>query len=244
MRSGWSSFTVPTTPPDDRHDRDADEREGGHHVPKPRPAGPGAGVYAVDTRTRAVGGPANTSDVYPVSTEGVRRLRQEQVVRSPPRGEVREPAAPAVREPVVPAVPASPPRSDPAAPAGLEQPQSPDRSVGDAWEDAAVDSGFEDEDLFEEELPEGFSDQEADETVAQVGAQQSNAAVANPADTPADASNPTAEFDAHAEDAGDMSDDSQKRPHLTIQTDLANEAKDADVSNVEAVQGQTTTSSG
>ena len=58
------------------------------------------------------------------------------------------------------------------------------------------------------------------------------------------ASNPTAEVDAHAEDAGDMSDDSQKRPHLTIQTDLANEAKDADVSNVEAVQGQTTTSSG
>lgn len=116
--------------------------------------------------------------------------------------------------------------------------------MGDAWEDAAVDSGFEDEDLFEEELPEGFSDQEADETVAQVGAQRSNAAVANPADTPADASNPTAEDDAHAEDAGDMSDDSQKRPHLTIQTDLANEAKDADVSNVEAVQGQTTTSSG
>ncbi|KAL1740257.1 hypothetical protein HDZ31DRAFT_68111 [Schizophyllum fasciatum] len=48
----------------------------------------------------------------------------------------------------------------------VEPPRSPFQS-GDEWDDAAVDSGFEDDDIFEEELPEGFSDQEGDEAVVQ-----------------------------------------------------------------------------
>ncbi|TRM68990.1 hypothetical protein BD626DRAFT_562807 [Schizophyllum amplum] len=120
----------------------------------PRPAGPGTGVYDVDTRTRAVGGPANTSAAYPA--EDVRR--REEAVSSPPRAEVRE----SIVRPEPENVPTVPTKIQPRP----TSPEDPD-AFGDPWDDAAVDSGFEDVDVFDEELPEGYSDEE--ENAASVG---------------------------------------------------------------------------